>query len=498
MIYKDIIKKIQHDSWWSESAPGNYQQVLWAWRGFILQGNIYGPKFLSIAVILYKDNFMYEKTSEQEKLAQFYLVLKQFTSDKKKILDTYHTFLTVRSELMKIGEESMLSISKASDSEFIKQYKRMYDAYTRFGTYATMPESVDIYSDQKLVDDILKNTQKSITRKQAMDAALILSTYPMRSFIEDERHEFLKIVLSKNKNFEAFSEKYHWIENNYFSPRKLTCEYFQNIAAETVKKQSVKDIQEEILRLENKEEELKKEQRLLLDKLKLGVDMEKTLEFIRLSSRWIDERKYAILHAIEYIDNFMHKIADRKGLKKELVGYYTPEEIVLLFQEGKSIPEDELISRRRFSVYVTTREEEGYMEYIFTARKAREIFSLFGVKNRKEEMRGFVACAPVTKVKGEVQIILNPHRDHFSEGKILVTTMTRPDFVPLMRKAKAIITDEGGITCHAAILSRELDIPCIIGTKVATKVLKNGDRIEIDTNAGLVRIVRDHMAKKKM
>lgn len=65
-----------------------------------------------------------------------------------------------------------------------------------------------------------------------------------------------------------------------------------------------------------------------------------------------------------------------------------------------------------------------------------------------------------------------------------------------MRKAKAIITDEGGITCHAAILSRELGIPCIIGTKVATKVLKNGDRIEIDTNAGLVKIV--HEAKKKM
>ena len=61
-----------------------------------------------------------------------------------------------------------------------------------------------------------------------------------------------------------------------------------------------------------------------------------------------------------------------------------------------------------------------------------------------------------------------------------------PDFVPAMKKASAIVTDEGGITCHAAVISRELGIPCVIGTKIATKVLKDGDLIEIKANHGLI------------
>ena len=65
--------------------------------------------------------------------------------------------------------------------------------------------------------------------------------------------------------------------------------------------------------------------------------------------------------------------------------------------------------------------------------------------------------------------------------------MTRPEYVPLMKKATAIITDEGGITSHASIVSRELKIPCIVGTKIATKILKDGDLIEINADIGIVR-----------
>jgi len=69
--------------------------------------------------------------------------------------------------------------------------------------------------------------------------------------------------------------------------------------------------------------------------------------------------------------------------------------------------------------------------------------------------------------------------------------MTVPDFLPAMKKAKAIVTDEGGLTCHAAIVSRELSIPCIIGTRIATKVLKDGDLVEVDSNEGKIRILKE-------
>ncbi len=76
----------------------------------------------------------------------------------------------------------------------------------------------------------------------------------------------------------------------------------------------------------------------------------------------------------------------------------------------------------------------------------------------------------------------------FQNGEILVTGMTRPEFVPLMKKASAIVTDEGGITCHAAIVSRELGIPCVIGTKVATRHIPNGARITVDGEAGTIAV----------
>jgi pyruvate,water dikinase len=67
--------------------------------------------------------------------------------------------------------------------------------------------------------------------------------------------------------------------------------------------------------------------------------------------------------------------------------------------------------------------------------------------------------------------------------------MTTPDFVPAMKKAAAIVTAEGGLLCHAAIISRELKKPCIVGTKVATSILKTGTRIQVDAQKGVVKII---------
>ena len=76
------------------------------------------------------------------------------------------------------------------------------------------------------------------------------------------------------------------------------------------------------------------------------------------------------------------------------------------------------------------------------------------------------------------------------EGEVLVAPMTTPDYLPAMKRATAFVTDEGGITCHAAIVARELKKPCIIGTKIATKVLKDGDLVEVDANTGTVKIIK--------
>ena len=92
--------------------------------------------------------------------------------------------------------------------------------------------------------------------------------------------------------------------------------------------------------------------------------------------------------------------------------------------------------------------------------------------------------------KGKVRVIISAEDFHKMEkGDVLVTTMTTPDFVPLMQKANAIVTDIGGLLCHASIVSRELGVPCIIGTKFATQVLKDGDEVEVDADNGVVRVL---------
>jgi len=71
----------------------------------------------------------------------------------------------------------------------------------------------------------------------------------------------------------------------------------------------------------------------------------------------------------------------------------------------------------------------------------------------------------------------------------LVSAMTHPEFLPIMKRACAFVTDEGGITCHASIVARELGKPCVIGTGNATKVFKDGDMVEVDGDNGHIKIV---------
>ena len=94
-------------------------------------------------------------------------------------------------------------------------------------------------------------------------------------------------------------------------------------------------------------------------------------------------------------------------------------------------------------------------------------------------------------MRGIARVITSPHEiKSFKNGEILVSPETTPDFVPLMKIAAAIVTEAGGITLHAAIVSRELGVPCVIGTKIATRVIKSGDLLEVDALKGIVRIVK--------
>ncbi len=103
-------------------------------------------------------------------------------------------------------------------------------------------------------------------------------------------------------------------------------------------------------------------------------------------------------------------------------------------------------------------------------------------------LKGIAASAGVAE--GIVKIVSGVKDiPNFKEGNILVAEMTEPSMVIMMNRAAAIITDKGGITSHPAIVSRELGIPCIVATKTATKILKDGMKIKVNGTKGEVYLI---------
>jgi pyruvate,water dikinase len=162
---------------------------------------------------------------------------------------------------------------------------------------------------------------------------------------------------------------------------------------------------------------------------------------------------------------------------------------VISFKEAISgkIPQKEELERRIIGYFYTA-------DKLFTGVSKKDIELEFNVKfgdelsNFKGEIKGNTAY--FGKTIGKVRKIIDRNQlKHFKEGEILVSPSTLPSFLPAMRKSAGIISDEGGVVCHAAIVARELKKPCIIGTKIAVDVLNDGDLIEVDANKGVVKIL---------
>ncbi|MFH1275967.1 MAG: PEP-utilizing enzyme [Candidatus Woesearchaeota archaeon] len=146
-------------------------------------------------------------------------------------------------------------------------------------------------------------------------------------------------------------------------------------------------------------------------------------------------------------------------------------------------------SNQLFMLYLKENEEEVIWKDDFTS--FLECFSedqLIIID--KDELEGQTTFSG--KVRGLVKIVLGNNNDvDFEEGSVFVTISTNPSITPLLKKASAIVTSEGGLLSHAAIISRELKIPCIVGVKGATQVFKDGDLVEVDADKGVVRKINN-------
>ena len=205
-------------------------------------------------------------------------------------------------------------------------------------------------------------------------------------------------------------------------------------------------------------------------------------EFIFLKDDRDDHRRLGSYHARP----LFAELGRRWGLSLKEASYCSIEETKQYFVDG--ITPDRSLIRERVKGYLLLRKN-GKNSIIASGQKMRNILQQeLGdqIMKHANETRGLVASPG--KVSGQVVIIHTKHDlRRVRDGAIMVSVTTNPDYVPAMRKCQAIVTDEGGITSHAAIVCRELGIPCVVGTKNGTKVFHDGDKVEVNAKHGIVK-----------
>lgn len=196
-------------------------------------------------------------------------------------------------------------------------------------------------------------------------------------------------------------------------------------------------------------------------------------------------RKDCLYYGCYVRDLLLEEVARRLHITRMQAKYFIPEEVPNALRTN-TCDVDVLNARIEFSIILVQHGENrvlcGDRARVFLRRQKFERVRI----PRVSELKGM--CASPGKVRGTVRVVNFPEEMvKMKKGDVMLAHTTFPALVPAMKMAAAIVTEDGGITCHAAIVSRELKIPCIVGMKIATQVLHDGDRVEVDATKGIVR-----------
>lgn len=312
------------------------------------------------------------------------------------------------------------------------------------------------------------------------------------SFDKTQTNHILRLLENRKKWNEISEECQYFFTDYFFNTKSLKiCE--SELKQKFGKFKKSEDARKELLKLhKEKKAKIVRYKKWISTLSKKQKDL---VEYFQVIMETRDKRKNAFNKALTIHHRIAEKIFAEAGVSHDLIPFYTIQEIKLGVKYLKKNIKKIQSRKKGFAVYFDERGkiETGKSNFDKDLKKLQNHYlKSHEVKNSSQssEIKGSIGSSGY--VRGVVKIIIDAKKDGYklNKNEILVTGMTRPEFVPLMKKALAIITDEGGITCHAAIVSRELKKPCIIGTKIATNVLKDGDMVEVDANRGIVRILK--------
>ncbi len=178
------------------------------------------------------------------------------------------------------------------------------------------------------------------------------------------------------------------------------------------------------------------------------------------------------------------RIAQALDLTIKEVCYLTRAEVLASLKARRTVMPRSVVQKRLARYAIFNNNNNVFVEDDDTMQKIQNAFA--AKRQPANTVEGRTAYPGI--IRGQVRVVSHISAlVAFQQGEIMVASMTASDYVPAMKKCAAIVTDEGGVTCHAAIVSRELKIPCVVGTQNATQVFRDGDMVEVDATNGIVK-----------
>lgn len=338
------------------------------------------------------------------------------------------------------------------------------------------------------IEERLKELVQSAYGEEFVAPYILLTTPTEKDLLFYEKQDFLAVCEDpSDEKIKAHALKYPFLLFNVESEADAIAVLRARMTPEDVTK-----IRHEVNSFDQEKESIKRQQETILSKLPQEARdhawfiQEASVTRLLLKNCW-GGTSYFLLPFFSYL-------AERAGVSVgDAILFTTISEIVQIIKTGKWISPEELVKRK--SAYFFYFKDGKVMLYsgddarrmkkeIFDPTHSQEIKEFKGTIANKGIVRGKVKIIKVDSLKDIQKVAPELTKEH-----ILVTGMTNPTMMILVRKVAGIITDEGGMACHAAIISREFNLPCIVGCRIATQVLHDGDLIELNADTGTVQIL---------
>jgi phosphohistidine swiveling domain-containing protein len=481
-IQENTLKKTE----WDKYCVRPYPFFLWS---FILKGYHSYELFLKEKfdfLMIYDGAFekiFYRQSSKRIKMQEFIKenineVSRWETHNKKLNKCLNRVFKDFNSRIKK-------DFSKLNDKKLLKEFKEFYFKNTDWlgalsSTILVIPELVDKLKKESVHPKLIE-----LKKEKELNQVMGLFSQALGlSFYVEEETELLELACKKNqKNFNSLLEKHaiKWNKMAFGSGHKL-------LSKESFLER-INEIKNPLKKLKEKnqsKEKIEKKINYWIKELEFNEKEKRLLNAIRKLLYQRTREDYLISIQEFVFLKFFKEIAKRKHISVSQAEKLTIDEIIEILS-GKKINSHEL-NERKTSLLIQFKNKQ----IVLSGKKAEEIHKKIIKDIAPKKFSGILSgqTGHPGKVKGKARLIQHiSHLDLLKSGEILITSATNPAFVLAMKKAKAIITDEGGITSHAAIVSRELKKPCIVGTKYAMQFLKTGDLIELNATKGTVKKV---------